>query len=483
MAGSTPASPTAERRAAAARRAHVSPWREAWRRFRRHRWRWSSLFVLALMVPAVLLGPLVWRVPINEIDFTARLQARRRWAHPFGTDDLGQDLLARMLYGGRISLAVGLAAMVVAVVVGMLDRRASPACRAARSTRALMWLTDLFLSLPQLPLLLLLIYLFRDALKAVFGPEVRRLHPDRARDRRLPLDAGGAAGARAVPLAAREGVRRGRARARRQHAAAGGAPHPAQRAGPGDRRRHHRRRRRHHRRDRRCRSSAWASRPTSRPGAASCSTPRTTSTSRRTGRCSRAPAIFLTVLAINFIGDGLRDALDPRQGDVMAPLLEITRPEDPLQHRRRHGCRRSTASTSRIDARRDAVRGRRIRLRQDRHRDDGAEADRDAAGHASSPARSCGRAATSCRCRPTRCDDIRAKEIAIIFQEPMTSLNPVYTVGEQIAESAAPARGPVAHATRWTARSRCCALVQHPQRRSAACTTIRTSSPAACASA
>jgi peptide/nickel transport system permease protein len=42
------------------------------------------------------------------------------WAHPFGTDDLGQDLLARMIYGGRISLAVGLAAMVVAIIVGVI---------------------------------------------------------------------------------------------------------------------------------------------------------------------------------------------------------------------------------------------------------------------------------------------------------------------------------------------------------------------------
>ena len=42
------------------------------------------------------------------------------WTHPLGTDDLGQDLLARMLYGGRISLSVGLAAMFVSVTVGTL---------------------------------------------------------------------------------------------------------------------------------------------------------------------------------------------------------------------------------------------------------------------------------------------------------------------------------------------------------------------------
>ena len=71
------------------------------------------------MVLAILFGPFLWNVPINEIDFTARLQ-RPSWPHPFGTDDLGQDLLARMIYGGRISLAVGLAAMVVAIVVGII---------------------------------------------------------------------------------------------------------------------------------------------------------------------------------------------------------------------------------------------------------------------------------------------------------------------------------------------------------------------------
>jgi peptide/nickel transport system permease protein len=166
MAGSTPASVTAS---AIAARAGTSPWREAWRRFKRHRMAFVSLFVLAALVAAVAFGPLVWKVPINDIDFAAQLQGMSL-AHPFGTDDLGQDLLARMLYGGRISLAVGLAAMTMAIIVGVLVGAIAGSSRGSVDA-ALMWLTDLFLSLPQLPLLLLIIYLFRDSLKAVLGPE------------------------------------------------------------------------------------------------------------------------------------------------------------------------------------------------------------------------------------------------------------------------------------------------------------------------
>jgi ABC-type microcin C transport system permease subunit YejE len=89
---------------------YVSPATETWRRFRRHRLAVAGLAVLLLMMLAVALGPFVWRAPINDIDFAAQLSGPS-WTHPFGTDDLGQDVLARMLYGGRISLAVGLAAM------------------------------------------------------------------------------------------------------------------------------------------------------------------------------------------------------------------------------------------------------------------------------------------------------------------------------------------------------------------------------------
>ena len=116
MPGLTPASLSAEAPVAAAapvetrQKARFSPWHESWRRFRRHKLAVASGVVLLLIVAAITIGPLLWRLPINEIDFTAKLQGPS-WAHPLGTDDLGQDVLARLLYGGRISLAVGFAAM------------------------------------------------------------------------------------------------------------------------------------------------------------------------------------------------------------------------------------------------------------------------------------------------------------------------------------------------------------------------------------
>ena len=173
MAGLTPASPTVDAGAVAvpakSRGRRVTPWTDAWRRFRKHRLAVASAIILCAIVLAVVFGPYIWRVKINDIDFSAQLQGPS-WTHPLGTDDLGQDLLARMLYGGRISLAVGLAAMMVSVIVGTIVGSLSGISRGGIDA-GLMWLTDLFLSLPPLPVLLLLIYLFRDPMKTLVGAE------------------------------------------------------------------------------------------------------------------------------------------------------------------------------------------------------------------------------------------------------------------------------------------------------------------------
>jgi peptide/nickel transport system permease protein len=170
MAGLTRASATPEGGVSSRQASSTSPWAEAWRRFKRHRLAYVSLWILCLLSLVVLLGPLVYKVGINDIDFTARMKGPSV-AHPFGTDDLGRDLLARMLYGGRISLAVGVAAMLTGMVIGVVIGAVAGISRGWVDA-FLMWLTDLFLSLPQLPLLLLLIFFFREALKSVFGPEI-----------------------------------------------------------------------------------------------------------------------------------------------------------------------------------------------------------------------------------------------------------------------------------------------------------------------
>jgi peptide/nickel transport system permease protein len=142
---------------------------QAWARFLRHRLALAGAIIFLFMIIAVSLGPLIYRVPINHIDFSQTLKGPS-FAHPMGTDDLGQDLLARILSGGRLSLAVGVTAMLIAVVLGTVIG-AIAGYAGGIVDGALMRFTDLFFALPELPLLLLLIYLFRDSLRQALGPQ------------------------------------------------------------------------------------------------------------------------------------------------------------------------------------------------------------------------------------------------------------------------------------------------------------------------
>jgi peptide/nickel transport system permease protein len=147
-----------------------SLWRTYWYRFRRHHLALIGLTVLVMLTLSTLLGPLVYHQRINDIDFAVSLQGPSL-AHPLGTDDLGQDLLARMLYGGRVSMAVGLVSMLIAIFFGTVIGAIAGYC-GGWIDHVLMRLTDLFIALPQLPLLLLVVYLFRDAMRRLLNPEL-----------------------------------------------------------------------------------------------------------------------------------------------------------------------------------------------------------------------------------------------------------------------------------------------------------------------
>ena len=150
-----------------ARDAHRTLWSNAWRQFRRHRLAMAGLSVFTFFVVACAAGPYVYRTPADAIDF-ARSNEGPGFEHPLGTNDRGEDMLARVLYGGRVSLAVGIVAMFLGLVIGTAIGAIAGYFGGIIDT-LLMRLTELLISLPQLPLLLLIVYFFRDSLRDRIG--------------------------------------------------------------------------------------------------------------------------------------------------------------------------------------------------------------------------------------------------------------------------------------------------------------------------
>jgi peptide/nickel transport system permease protein len=143
-------------------------WLDVWNEFKNHKGALAGAIIFALIVILVLLGPFVWPYEANGINVRIRNQGPS-FAHPFGTDQLGRDTLARIMAGGRTSITVGLTAMLLSLFLGTLIGVVAGYFKKLDS--ALMRFTDLFLSLPLLPLLLVMMLLFREPLSTSFGPE------------------------------------------------------------------------------------------------------------------------------------------------------------------------------------------------------------------------------------------------------------------------------------------------------------------------
>lgn len=116
------------------------------------------MLVLAALCLAALLAPVLTPYSPTRTDMASML-ARPSPTHPMGTDELGRDLLTRVLYSGRISLGLGLLAMTIAVTVGTVIG-ALAGYSGGAIDNALMRLTDVLLAFPQLFLLILMTSLF-----------------------------------------------------------------------------------------------------------------------------------------------------------------------------------------------------------------------------------------------------------------------------------------------------------------------------------
>lgn len=133
------------------------PWRRFWQRFLWHRLAVLCAWLLLILVVAVVVGPPLGRafgLDGQTVNLFNRM-APPGEGHPLGTDELGRDLLVRLLEGGRVSLLVGISGALLAAVIGTAIGLAA-GYAGGRADSLLMRLTDAVIALPLLPLLIVL---------------------------------------------------------------------------------------------------------------------------------------------------------------------------------------------------------------------------------------------------------------------------------------------------------------------------------------
>src|SRR2546426_6821930 len=125
-----------------------------WRQFRRHKLALASAAVLLALAALVLLAPWIAPYPFDAIDPT-QFRKPPSPAHIMGSDDIGRDLFTRLLYGGQISLAIGIFSAMVGSGVGTLMGSLAGYYGKALDN-LIMRVTDVAFSIPSLPLLIIL---------------------------------------------------------------------------------------------------------------------------------------------------------------------------------------------------------------------------------------------------------------------------------------------------------------------------------------
>jgi len=138
-----------------------SLWQDAWRRLRANRAAVASLVILAVVALASFVGPyfLPWTYDQIDWDHIEALPPNFALGHYLGTDSLGRDLLARTLYGGRVSLSVGVLATLVALVIGVTVGAVSGFI-GGKTDQLLMRFVDLLYAVPLTFFVILLMVIF-----------------------------------------------------------------------------------------------------------------------------------------------------------------------------------------------------------------------------------------------------------------------------------------------------------------------------------
>src|SRR2546427_458510 len=155
-------------------------WQIAWRRLRRHRLAMGGLLIIVLLIAVAVFAPWIAPYKFEQIDLLNRFGQPFAPRHLLGTDDLGHDVLTRLLFAGRVSLLVGFAAALSAVALGTLVG-VMAGFYSGVVDNVLMRLTDIGLTLPIFGVLLLLGRYFGGGIRPVMGQhaaECSELHVD-----------------------------------------------------------------------------------------------------------------------------------------------------------------------------------------------------------------------------------------------------------------------------------------------------------------
>src|SRR6478752_2469105 len=105
---------------AALQSVQLAPGQAAWQRFRRHRLALAGAVTIIVLILGSAFGPYILPLDDTYIDIMKRFAPPLSGAHLLGTDELGRDVLARLMMGGRVSLSIGIVAMTIAMAVGIL---------------------------------------------------------------------------------------------------------------------------------------------------------------------------------------------------------------------------------------------------------------------------------------------------------------------------------------------------------------------------
>jgi peptide/nickel transport system permease protein len=141
-------------------------WQIAWRRLRKHHLAMGGLLIIGILILAAIFAPWIAPYRFEEIDLMNRFAPPFAAGHLLGTDDLGHDVLTRLLYAGRVSLLVGFSAAFSAVALGTLVGVVA-GFYGRIVDNLLMRLTDIVLTLPVFGVLLLLGRYFGGGLMAI----------------------------------------------------------------------------------------------------------------------------------------------------------------------------------------------------------------------------------------------------------------------------------------------------------------------------